>query len=420
MNKKFETNFYKYKMCLRLDKGEKYKDICNELVDLGFYSESLRYKGKNENSVFIILYNFYNSYKRFGIYSICGHKGRISILPKKGSTKKEWERVRQQKRKELLEELSKEDLISIIEDLSDIVNTTNENKKEIYKRIVDKKSKCTRISIEKWCLLLGISKSYFYEMKNASPTPDRRRRADEAEVKDLIEKIFEEHNKVYGAKRIHAILKDDYNLCISYKTVYNYMNQIGIKSVIRRKNKRRVDLKNTKVKCANVLNRNFKNELTNNCICTDVTYIKWNESFIYLSALIDLRNNFIVGWSISMRNDNQLVMDSFKDVNLENYRLVHSDHGYQYCAKWFTTMLDENDVTQSMSRIGNSLDNRPIEYWFSILKEECIKRCDINIYSYEEVKQLISEFIKEYNYNRIQLCLNNLSPNDYMEKVLNI
>ena len=73
-----------------------------------------------------------------------------------------------------------------------------------------------------------------------------------------------------------------------------------------------------------------------------------------------------------------------------------------------------------MSRLGNSLDNRPIEYWFSILKEECLNHCDINKYSYEEVELLISNFINKYNYERIQLCLNNLSQYKYMKKVINI
>ena len=143
------------------------------------------------------------------------------------------------------------------------------------------------------------------------------------------------------------------------------------------------------------------NQKTNNSICTDVTYIKWNGLFLYLSAAIDLRNNEIVGWSISNKNDLELVMKTFSSVKLNEYSIIHSDHGYQYSSNLFKELLLNNNIIQSMSRIGNSLDNRPIEYWFSILKEECIKKKSINNMSIEQITDTINEFICYYNNDRI-------------------
>ncbi|MBN4089692.1 IS3 family transposase [Mycoplasma enhydrae] len=70
-----------------------------------------------------------------------------------------------------------------------------------------------------------------------------------------------------------------------------------------------------------------------------------------------------------------------------------------------------------MSRIGNSLDNRPIEYWFSILKEECLRKHQLNDLKFDQIKELIDGFINYYNNIRMQIKLKNLSPCHYTRKV---
>ena len=46
--------------------------------------------------------------------------------------------------------------------------------------------------------------------------------------------------------------------------------------------------------------------------------------------------------------------------------IVHSDHGSQYSSSDYLTFMEQNNGIVSMSRIGNSLDNREIEYFFHI------------------------------------------------------
>ncbi|WP_322910684.1 IS3 family transposase [Mycoplasmopsis felis] len=58
-----------------------------------------------------------------------------------------------------------------------------------------------------------------------------------------------------------------------------------------------------------------------------------------------------------------------------------------------------------MSRIGNSLDNREIEYFFLILKSEIFpnfnKSCQELTFS--ELSRKIKEYINWYNFKRIRL-----------------
>ncbi len=68
-----------------------------------------------------------------------------------------------------------------------------------------------------------------------------------------------------------------------------------------------------------------------------------------------------------------------------------------------------------MSRVANSLDNRPIEYWFSILKEEFLIRIDYEKFSIQKLDREIKNFIDYYNSNRLQSNLNYLSPNQFVK-----
>ena len=63
-----------------------------------------------------------------------------------------------------------------------------------------------------------------------------------------------------------------------------------------------------------------------------------------------------------------------------------------------------------MGRIGISLDNRPIEYFFSILKQEYLYD---GVYSHEKTLIKILESIYDYNNKRFQSYLENKTPIEY-------
>ena len=50
--------------------------------------------------------------------------------------------------------------------------------------------------------------------------------------------------------------------------------------------------------------------------------------------------------------------------------ILHSDQGWQYQMKEYQRILKENNITQSMSRKGNCLDNSVMESFFGRLKIE--------------------------------------------------
>ncbi|WAM02167.1 IS3 family transposase [Mycoplasmopsis felis] len=51
----------------------------------------------------------------------------------------------------------------------------------------------------------------------------------------------------------------------------------------------------------------------------------------------------------------------------------------------------------SLSRIGNSLDNREIEYWFGIIKTELLNDLDYSEITFDELNLKIKEYVDWYN-----------------------
>ncbi|MFC0396317.1 transposase, partial [Paenibacillus mendelii] len=77
----------------------------------------------------------------------------------------------------------------------------------------------------------------------------------------------------------------------------------------------------------------------------------------------------------------------------------------------FKLLLDENKLTQSMSRVGRCIDNGPMESFWGTLK--CEKYYLHTYHTFEELKRDIKAFIDFYNFERLQAKLNGLSPMEF-------
>lgn len=134
-----------------------------------------------------------------------------------------------------------------------------------------------------------------------------------------------------------------------------------------------------------------------------------------MSAIKDLCHNEIVAYHVSLRNDNALVLETFRKA-FEKHKdvsglIVHSDQGSQYTSHAYQDMLLKVGARISMSRRGNCLDNASMESFFSHLKTEALYPYDIR--SLDEAQRRMEEYIQFYNEERIQLKLNKLPPVEY-------
>lgn len=249
----------------------------------------------------------------------------------------------------------------------------------------------------------------------------KRKKVDKDQItKEIIRTTFERYNKVYGYRQIQLFLLQDHGLWINHKKVLRLMQEMGLRARIRRKyrNNRVWNIGDRVVK--NVLERKFLAEKPNEKWVTDITQYRVGEEWLYLSAIKDLYNNEIVAYHMSLRNDKQLVLQTFaqafekeKDVN---GLIVHSDQGFQYTSYDYHDMLPKVGAQISMSRRGNCYDNASMESFFSHLKTEGLYPYDIR--SIEEAQMRIKEFIDFYNHRRPQRKLNKLAPVLYRNQLV--
>ena len=213
---------------------------------------------------------------------------------------------------------------------------------------------------------LNMPRSSFYYYANQSPTDKY------AEIKAMIKHIYHQHKGRLGYRRITLLLKKQ-NISINHKTVLQLMKIQGLKSIIRVRKYKSYRGQQGKI-APNILDRDFKADKPNEKWATDVTEFKVQGKKLYLSPIIDLFNQEIISYELSESPNFKSVMTMVtKALNKQSKTeelLIHSDQGWQYQMKQYQHLLQKNNITQSMSRKGNCLDNAIIENFFGVLKSE--------------------------------------------------
>ena len=248
------------------------------------------------------------------------------------------------------------------------------------------------------------------------------------EIEEKIKEVRKD-NPNYGYRRMTAMLKR-LGYVINKKKVQRLVQKLKLQvTSFSRKTRKYSSYKGTIGKVAgNEINRNFKVDKPYRYITTDTTEFKYLEEDkkgnyqlkkLYLNPYLDMYNSEIISYEISKQPTLKPILKALDkaieitSINKEE-RIFHSDQGWAYQVKQYTSKLESEGISQSMSRKGNCLDNSPMENFFGILKQEIYY--GKKFYSYEELKETIEEYIEYYNKDRIKEKLGYLSPIEYREK----
>ena len=242
---------------------------------------------------------------------------------------------------------------------------------------------------------------------------------------DLILDIYRKNYRKYGIPRVTFALNkrlSDLGLPkVNHKKVERLMNKLGIKA--RPKQRKYVSYKGTVGRIApNILDRDFNTERPYQKIGTDVTVFIMPFGKLYLSPIIDFHTREVLAYNLSESPDFRQIQRMFDDLvekHGENISgaILHSDQGWQYQMEKYRVRLKELELTQSMSRKGNCLDNSPTENFFGRMKEEMFYGKEHLYKNMENLKKAINEYIEYYNYVRIVNKLG-MSPIEY--RIINL
>ncbi len=111
-------------------------------------------------------------------------------------------------------------------------------------------------------------------------------------------------------------------------------------------------------------------EQPNQVWCSDITYIRLSQGFVYLVAIRDWYSRYVFSWRLSNTLEATFCVEALEEA-LSHYGLAdifNSDQGVQYTSEAFTGVLLTKEVKISMDAKGRAFDNIFIERLWRTVK----------------------------------------------------
>jgi putative transposase len=265
--------------------------------------------------------------------------------------------------------------------------------------------------ISRLCQTLGVSRQGYYAWREH--VPSARQQADVV-LASQIQRSYHHSQRTYGSPRIQADLKAQGIVC-SQRRIRRLMRQLGLVTRAKAQKPRTTGSNPNHFKYPNVLDRHFQAAAPNRKWVSDISYVATRQGWVYVAGVMDLYSRRIVGLAIDSHMESSLVERALQMALSERCPptelLHHSDQGSQYTGWDYTALLHASQMTISMSRKGNCLDNAPMESFWATLKAEC---ADEPFTDVRDARSKIFAYIMGwYNRQRRHSALDYLSPDQY-------
>jgi len=217
-------------------------------------------------------------------------------------------------------------------------------------------------------------------------------------LKLQIEVAWEEH-PCYGHLRLGWHLK------VNHKRVSRVMRRFGMK-VPRRRRSNYYCTTSVPHKLYENLIIGIKPTRPNQIWCADVSFIKFEGRFWYISTIEDIATRQILAIQVSRYHNHQLILSTLKQAifNAKGLpEIFHSDQGTEYMAQAVTTYLESYEVKVSASAKASPWENGYQESFFGRFKDEM---GDMDRFeTVGEFVEAIYQQVSYYNTKRIHKAL---------------
>lgn len=262
------------------------------------------------------------------------------------------------------------------------------------------------------CAVLGVSRSGYYEWRERPPS---ERALENERLLGLIRQVHADSRENYGERKTWEALRAQGESCGRHR-VARLRRLDGLTAKRVRRFRLAYAARNSEPPAPNLLNRDFTTTKPNRVWVTDITFVPTRRGWLYVATMMDLFSRRVVGWAMSQRIDQRLVVNALhmaiRQRRPQHGLIVHSDQGQQYAGSTYRTVLQQHGIVQSMSRKGNCLDNAVAESFFSNLKNELVHH--IVFEDRDEARTAIFDYMEVfYNRKRLHQSLGFTSPIDF-------
>ena len=284
------------------------------------------------------------------------------------------------------------------------------------------KQKDAVLTVSELCEIAGVSRSGYYRWESTSGKRQDREERDQADF-ELILEAYKYRGYKKGIRSIHMRLLH-MGIVMNPKKIRRLMRKYNLFCPFRKANPYRRIAKalRTSNVAAILLNREFEAHGARAVLLTDITYMRFQDGFLYLSTILDAYTKEALAHVLSDSLEIDFVLETVRimqrdhGISLQEETLIHSDQGCHYTSVQFIKLVNDLGLRQSMSRRGNCWDNAPQESFYGHMKDELADKMAL-WETFDDARCDVDDWFDYYNNDRYQWQLAKLSPHQYYRYV---
>lgn len=219
-----------------------------------------------------------------------------------------------------------------------------------------------------------------------------------------------------GTRKLYYLLKGEFEtreLKIGRDKLIEILRKSGKLIIKKRKYVQTTNSKHWLRKYPNLLRGKEINQREQVWV-SDITYIRTDDGFCYLTLVTDAYSRKVMGYDINRGLSNEGTIKAIEMAiknRLDESQLIHhSDRGLQYCSREYVELLKRNRIKISMTEKSDPYENALAERMNRTIKEEFL--IVESFRNYEIARQTIEESIKIYNNERPHLSCRMFTPEE--------
>lgn len=259
------------------------------------------------------------------------------------------------------------------------------------------------------CELFGYTRQAWYDtIKRNSQT-----QLSEVFILSEAKKLRQEHKKM-GCEKLYGIMKPfliDHQIKMGRDKFYFLLREHGLQVKHLKRKAKTTNSNHLFKKYPNIV-RDLEPTCAGQLWVSDITYLRTQYGFVYLSLLTDVYSKKIVGWCLWPDLSSKGALNALKmavETETFNDRLIHhSDRGIQYCCYDYVNYLKGCNINISMTEKGDPYENAVAERVNGILKNEY----DLyNVFNdFNQANEAVKIAVDKYNNRRPHRSCNMLTP----------
>lgn len=260
--------------------------------------------------------------------------------------------------------------------------------------------------------MFGKSRDYYYKIKSRA-----KKKVDQNKI--ILELVKESKTILQkeGGRKLYHRLKPEFikrSIKIGRDKFLKLLRNNGLLQKKKKFKQPKTDSDHPFRKHKNLLKGTIVNR-PDQVYVSDITYIRVNDEWSYLTLIMDLFSRKIMGYQLSEgMKVNQTTRPAMKMalINRKNKKktILHSDRGFQYCNPNFVKENAKKNVFPSMTNKGDPYENAAAERLNGILKYEFDLKDHFK--HFDIAKKEVEKAINIYNEYRTHWALDLKTPNE--------